>query len=68
MLEHVADPQATAMARRKVLNLRGALRGKMALGGAGSGLPMLASASVLPGQELYLGRGNRSAIHGNEKV
>jgi hypothetical protein len=40
----------------------------MALGGAGSGLPTLASASVLPGQDLYLGRANRSAGHGKEKV
>ena len=68
VLEQVADLQATAMAGRKVLSLRGTLRGKMALGGAGSGSPALASASVLPGQELYLGRGNRSAGHGKEKV
>ena len=40
----------------------------MALGGAGSGLSTLASASVLPGQEPYLGRGNRSAGHGKEEV
>ena len=68
MLEQAADLQTTAMAGRKVLSLRGTLRGKMALGGAGPGLPALASASVLPGQELYLGRGNRSAGHGKEKV
>jgi hypothetical protein len=56
------------MAGRKVLSLGGTLRGEMAFGGAGWGLPKLASASVLPGQELYLGRGNRSSIHGKEKV
>ena len=51
-----------------MLSLRGTLRGKMALGGAGSGLPMLAPASVLPGQAVYLGCRNRSAGHGKEKV
>jgi hypothetical protein len=69
VLEQVADRHATAMAGGfKVLSLRGTLRGRMALGGAGLGLPTLASASVLPGQELYLGRGNRSSVHGKEKV
>ena len=56
------------MAGRKVPSLRGPLRGEMAFGRAGSGLPALASVSVLPGQELYLGRGDRSSIHGKEKV
>jgi hypothetical protein len=40
----------------------------MTLGGADSGLSPLACASVLPGQWLYLGRGNRPAGHGKEKV
>jgi hypothetical protein len=39
-----------------VLSLRGILRGKMALGDAGSGLPTPAPASVFAGQEPYLGR------------
>ena len=51
-----------------MLSLRGTLRGKMALGGAGSGLPLLAPASVLPGQAVYLGCRNCSAGHGKEKV
>jgi len=52
----------------KVLCLRGTLRGKMAFGGAGRGLPALAPASVLPGQAFCLGCENRSAGHGKEKV
>ena len=51
-----------------MLSLRGTLRGKMALRGAGSGFPMLAPASVLPGQAVYLGCRNRSAGHGKERV
>ena len=68
VLEQAADLQTTAVAGRKVLSLRGTLRGRMALVGASPGLPALASASVLPGKELYLGRWNRSARHGKEKV
>jgi hypothetical protein len=60
--ERRADPV------EEVLYLRGTLRGRMALEGAGSGLSPLAPASVLPVQELYLARGNRSAGHGKEKV
>lgn len=45
----------------EVLNLRGGLRGRTVLGGADPGLSPLACASVLPGQVLYLGRGNRPA-------
>jgi hypothetical protein len=52
----------------EVLNLRGSLRGRMVLDGADPGLSPLACASVLPGQGLYLGRGNRPAGHGKEKV
>ena len=52
----------------EVLSLRGSLRGKTVLDGADSGLSPLACASVLPGQGLYLGRGNRPAGHGKEKV
>jgi hypothetical protein len=51
-----------------MLDLRGILRGKMALGGAGSSFPMLASARLFAGQRLYLGMENRSAGHGKEKV
>ena len=36
--------------------------------GADSGLSLLACASVLPAQGLYLGRGNCAARHGKEKV
>jgi hypothetical protein len=52
----------------KALGLRGTLRGRMVLGGADSGWPVLVCASVFAGQALYLGRGDRSAGHGNEKV
>ena len=52
----------------QLLNLRGSLRGRTVLDGADSGLSPLACASVLPGQGLYLGRRNRSAGHGKEKV
>jgi hypothetical protein len=51
-----------------VLSLRGSLRGKMTLSGADSGSSPLACASVLHGQWLYLGRGNRPVGHGKEKV
>jgi hypothetical protein len=40
----------------------------MTLGGADSGSSPLACASVLHGQWLYLGRGNRPAGHGKEKL
>jgi hypothetical protein len=53
---------------RKALILRGTLRGKMAPGGADSGLSPLACASVSPGQVLYQDRTNRSSVHGKEKV
>ena len=53
---------------RKALGLRGTLRGRMVLGGADPGSSPLACASVLAGQGLYLGRGNRPAGHGKEKV
>jgi hypothetical protein len=53
---------------RKALGLRGTLRGRMVLGGADSGWPGLACASVFAGQGLYLGRGDRSAGHGKKKV
>lgn len=52
----------------KALNVRGTLRGKTVPDGADLGLSPLACASVLPGQGLYLGYGNRSARHGKEKV
>ncbi len=52
----------------EVLNLRGSLRGRMALGGADPGFSPLACASVLPGQNPYLGCGNRPAGHGKEKA
>jgi hypothetical protein len=52
----------------EALNLRGSLRGRMVLGGADPGFSPLACASVLPGQALYLGCGNRPAGHGKEKV
>jgi hypothetical protein len=69
VLEKVADLQSNRNGRTSnVLSLRGTLRGKMALGGAGSGLPMPVPASVLPGQAVYLGCRNRSAGHGKEKV
>lgn len=51
----LADLQATLTAGRMDLNLRGILRGKMALVDAGPGLSPLASASVFPGQWSYLG-------------
>ena len=57
-----ADPTGEA------LNLRGSLRGRTVPGGADPGLSLLACASVLPGQGLYLGRGNCPAGHGKEKV
>ena len=53
---------------RKVLILRGTLRGKKALDSADSGLSRLACASVSPGQVLYQDRTNRSSVHGKEKV
>jgi hypothetical protein len=52
----------------EALNLRGSLRGRTVPGDADSGLSPLASASVLPGQGLYLGRANHPAGHGKEKV
>ncbi len=55
MLGQLAGLQAAVMAGRMVLNLRGILRGKMALAGAGPGLSSLVCASVFPGQRLYLG-------------
>jgi hypothetical protein len=50
------------------LNLSGSLSGKTVPDGADSGLPLLACAGVLPGQGLYVGRGNCTARHGKEKV
>ena len=50
------------------LNLRGSLRGRTVPGDADSGLSPLARASVLPGQGLYLGHGNRPAGHSKEEV
>jgi len=44
------------------------LRGSMVLAQAVSGWLTLTYASVLPGQGLYLGRGNHPAGHGKEKV
>jgi hypothetical protein len=52
----------------KMLNLRGALRGRTAPGGAVSGSSLLACASVLAGQRLCQGERNRSVLHGKEKV
>jgi hypothetical protein len=52
----------------EVLNLRGSLRGRTVPDSADPGLSPLACASVLPGQGLYLGRRNRPAGHGKEKV
>jgi hypothetical protein len=51
-----------------VLRVRGTLRGKMALGHADWSLSPLAYASVFPGQGLYQGQRDRSAVHGKEKV
>ncbi len=59
-------PQVDPIAQ--ALNLRGSLRGKTVPGGADPSLSLLACASVLPGHWLYLGRGNRPAGHGKEKV
>jgi hypothetical protein len=57
------------MAGRKVPSLRGYFEGaKWRSPVLPRGLPTLASASASPGQELYLGRGNRSSTHGKEKV
>jgi len=53
---------------RKMLILRGTLRGKMLLDSADFRLSPLACASVFPGQALYQDRMNRSSVHGKEKV
>lgn len=53
---------------RKALDLRGTLRAKTVFDGANSGLSPLACASVFAGQGLYLGCGDRAALHGKEKV
>jgi len=55
VLVELADLQAMTVADRLGLNLRGILRGKMALGDADQGLSPLACACVLPGQRLYQG-------------
>ena len=67
-LEWAADLRGAGVAGRKALGLRGILRGRMVLGGADPGSSPLACASVCAGQGLYLGRGNRPAGHGKEKV
>jgi hypothetical protein len=68
VLVELADPRATAVADQLVLNLRGILRGKIALGDADPGLSWLPCARVFPGQALYQERWNRSVGHGKEKV
>ena len=50
------------------LNLSGSLSGKTVPDGADPGWSLLACASVLPAQELYLGHGNCTARDGKEKV
>jgi len=52
----------------KVLNLSGTLSGRSVLASATSGLFPLASASVLPCQQLCLSRENCPASDGKEKV
>jgi hypothetical protein len=54
--------------RAAAITVRGTLRGRTALDKAVSGSPELACASIMAVQGKCLGRKNRPALHGREKV
>ena len=66
VLEWAADLRVTGVESLESAEPEGHFEGQMALGGADSGWPGLACASVFPAQGLY--QGQDRSVHGKEKV